>query len=158
MAHTKRYKRLKQELCEQAVKECFKGKWRRNDILTFIEKYAGIPRDDIRIDDLSGTRKYKNEAIKAIGLAMLGIVEDLVDYGIEPDDMEPVVIRQRPEDQRYCVAVHYAPATRAYHKADPGAADSSAAASNATRKHSRTRTDNAKRPDAAIPAERITRN
>lgn len=97
MAHTKRYKRLNQKLCEQAVKECFKGKWRRNDILTFIEKYAGIPRDDIRIDDLSGTRKYKDEAIKAIGLTMLGIAEDLVDYGIEPDDMEPVVIRQRPD-------------------------------------------------------------
>ena len=84
-------------MCEQAVVECFKGKWRRNDVLTFIEKYAGIPRDDIKIDDLSGSWKYKNEAVEAIGLAMLGIVEDLVDHGIEPDDMEPVTIRQRPD-------------------------------------------------------------
>lgn len=97
MAHKKRYKKLGRQLCEQAVVECFKGKWRRNDVLTFIEKYAGIPRDDIKIDDLSGSWKYKNEAVEAIGLAMLGIVEDLVDHGIEPDDMEPVTIRQRPD-------------------------------------------------------------
>lgn len=97
MAHKKRYKKLSRQLCEQAVVECFKGKWRRNDVLTFIEKYAGIPRDDIKIDDLSGSWKYKNEAVEAIGLVMLGIVEDLVDHGIEPDDMEPVTIRQRPD-------------------------------------------------------------
>ena len=78
MAHKKRYKKLSRQLCEQAVVECFKGKWRRNDVLTFIEKYAGIPRDDIKIDDLSGSWKYKNEAVEAIGLAMLGIVEDLI--------------------------------------------------------------------------------
>lgn len=92
MAHKKRYKKLSRQLCEQAVVECFKGKWRRNDVLTFIEKYAGIPRDDIKIDDLSGSWKYKNEAVEAIGLAMLGIVEDLVDHGIEPDDMESLGI------------------------------------------------------------------
>ena len=97
MAHKKRYKKLSRQLCERAVVECFKGKWRRNDVLTFIEKYAGIPRDDIKIDDLSGSWKYKNEAVEAIGLVMLGIVEDLVDHGIEPDDMEPVTIRQRPD-------------------------------------------------------------
>lgn len=97
MAHKKRYKKLSRQLCEQAVVECFKGKWRRNDVLTFIEKYAGIPRDDIKIDDLSGSWKHKNEAVEAIGLVMLGIVEDLVDHGIEPDDMEPVTIRQRPD-------------------------------------------------------------
>lgn len=97
MAHKKRYKKLSRQLCEQAVVECFKGKWRRNDVLTFIEKYAGIPRDDIKIDDLSGSWKYKNEAVEAIGLAMFGIVEDLINYGIEPDDMEPVTIRQRPD-------------------------------------------------------------
>lgn len=97
MAHTKRYKRLSRELCEQAVLECFKGKWRRNDVLTYIEKYAGISRIDIKIDDLSGSWKYKNEAVEAIGLALLGMIEDLTENGIEPEDMEPVTIRQRPD-------------------------------------------------------------
>lgn len=97
MAYKKRFKRLTKELCEQAVTECFKSKWQRNDVLTFVEKYAGIPREDIKIDDLSGSKKYKNEATEAIGLAMVGVIEDLVDYKIEPEDMEPVTIRQRPD-------------------------------------------------------------
>lgn len=95
--HTKRYRKFTRKICEEAVDECFRGKWRRNDVLTFIEKYAGIRRIDIRIDDLSGSWKYKNEAIEAIGLALYGIVEDLIEYGIEPEDMAPVVIRQRPD-------------------------------------------------------------
>lgn len=66
MAHKKRYKKLSRQLCEQAVVECFKGKWRRNDVLTFIEKYAGIPRDDIKIDDLS--KLLKRLAWQCLGL------------------------------------------------------------------------------------------
>lgn len=95
--HTKRYRKLTKQLCEEAVEECFKGKWRRNDVLTFIEKYAGISRIDIKIDDLSGSKKYKNEAVEAIGLMLLGTVEDLIEYGTEPEDMVPVVIRKRPD-------------------------------------------------------------
>jgi len=95
--HSKRYRKLTRQLCEEAVEECFKGKWRRNDVLTFIEKYAGISRIDIKIDDLSGSKKYKNEVVEAIGLMLLGTVEDLIEYGIEPEDMVPVVIRKRPD-------------------------------------------------------------
>ena len=150
MAHKKRYKKLSRQLCEQAVVECFKGKWRRNDVLTFIEKYAGIPRDDIKIDDLSGSWKYKNEAVEAIGLAMLGIVEDLVDHGIEPDDMEPVTIRQRPDgmtgkirDIALLCIMHQLIGH---------------IASNATCKHSGTRADNAERSDVALFPEGIAGN
>lgn len=95
--HTKRYRKLTKQLCEEAVEECFKGKWRRNDVLAFIEKYAGISRIDIKIDDLSGSKKYKNEAAEAIGIMLLGTVEDLIEYGTEPEDMVPVVIRKRPD-------------------------------------------------------------
>lgn len=73
MAHKKRYKKLSRQLCEQAVVECFKGKWRRNDVLTFIEKYAGIPRDDIKIDDLSGSWKYKMKLLKRLAWQCLGL-------------------------------------------------------------------------------------
>lgn len=95
--HTKRYRKLSLELCEEAVEECFKSKWKRRDILVFIEKYAGIGRTEILIDDLSGSRRVKEEAIHSIGLMLYGVVEDLVEYGIEPDDMEPPTIRQRPD-------------------------------------------------------------
>lgn len=97
MTHTKRYKKLNQELCKEAIKECFKNKWLRNDILTHIEKYSGIPRIDIEIDTLQGTWEVRNEALDAMSLALLGMAEDLVEQGIEPDDMEPVTIRQRPD-------------------------------------------------------------
>ena len=95
--HTKRYRKLSLKLCEEAVEECFKSKWKRRDILVFIEKYAGIGRTEILIDDLSGSRRVKEEAIHSIGLMLYGVVEDLVEYGIEPDDMEPPTIRQRPD-------------------------------------------------------------
>lgn len=95
--HKNRYRKLTLELCKEAVIDCFKGKWRRNDVLTFIEKYAGIPRIDIKIDDLSGNWTHKNEAVDAIALMLLGTVEDVVDEGIEPDDMEEVHIRERPD-------------------------------------------------------------
>lgn len=95
--HTKRYRKLTLELCKEAVIDCFKGKWRRNDVLTFIEKYAGIPRIDIKIDDLSGNWTHKNEAVDTIALMLLGTVEDIVNEGIEPEDMEEVHIRKRPD-------------------------------------------------------------
>lgn len=163
MAHKKRYKKLSRQLCEQAVVECFKGKWRRNDVLTFIEKYAGIPRDDIKIDDLSGSWKYKNGAVEAIGLAMLGIVEDLVDHGIEPDDMEPVTIRQRPDGMTgkirgialLCIMHQLIGHIT---KLMIGTIDSGAIASNATCKHSGTRADNAERSDVALFPEGIAGN
>ena len=161
MAHKKRYKKLSRQLCEQAVVECFKGKWRRNDVLTFIEKYAGIPRDDIKIDDLSGSWKYKNEAVEAIGLAMLGIVEDLVDHGIEPDGTsdDPAASGWNDrKDQGHCTVVHYASADRSYYEIDDRTIDSGAIASDATRKHSGTRADNAERSDVALFPEGIAGN
>lgn len=66
-------------------------------MLTYIEKYAGIPRIDIEIEDLSGKRERKKEAIHAIGLALYGIIEDIVDNGVEPDDMQEPLIRCRPD-------------------------------------------------------------
>lgn len=163
MAHKKRYKKLSRQLCEQAVAECFKGKWRRNDVLTFIEKYAGIPRDDIKIDDLSGSWKHKNEAVEAIGLVMLGIVEDLVDHGIEPDDMEPVTIRQRPDgmtgkirDIALLCIMHQLIGHITKLMIEP--LIPGAIASNTTCKHSGTRADNAERSDVALFPEGIAGN
>lgn len=39
----------------------------------------------------------KMEAVEAIGMALYGIIEDIVDRGIEPEDMEEVKIRHRPD-------------------------------------------------------------
>ena len=90
--------------------------------------------------------------LEAIGLATLGIVEDLVDHGIEPDDMERVTIRQRPRIgmtgkirdiallriNRHQLIGHITKLM--IEPLIPGAI-----ASDATRKHSGTRADNARK-------------
>lgn len=94
--HTKRYKPLSIKLCEEAVSECFDGKWKRRDILAFVEEYAGIPRYEILLEYLTHSRKVREEAIHSIGLYLLGVLEDLI-AGHEPEDIAPVMIRQRPD-------------------------------------------------------------
>lgn len=94
--HTKRFKPLSLELCEDAVRECFNGKWKRRDVLAFIEKYAGIPRHEILLEYLTHDRAIREEAIHSIGLYLWDVLEDLV-AGHEPEDMTPVKIRQRPD-------------------------------------------------------------
>lgn len=94
--HEKRYNHLTPELYELAVSECFHRKWRRRDILSFVEKYAGIPRSEIILEELTGSRKIRNEAIKSVALYLQEIVEELL-LGHEPEDMEPVKIRKRPD-------------------------------------------------------------
>lgn len=107
--------------------------------------------------------EVQNEAVEAIGLAMLGIVEDLVDHGIEPDDMEPVTIRQRPDGMTgkirdIALLCIIASADRSYYETDDRTIDSGAIASNATCKHSGTRADNAERSDVALFPEGIAGN
>lgn len=161
--HTKRYRKLTQQLCEEAVEECFKGKWRRNDVLTFIEKYAGISRIDIKIDDLSGSKRYKNEAVEAIGIMLLGTVEDLIEYGIEPEDMVPVVIRKRPDgmtgkvrDIALLCIMHQL--LGHVEKADAGTVIQCAIASDAARKYTTQGTDAAEGSGATLLPEGITGN
>ncbi len=94
--HTKRFKPLSLDLCENAVRECFDGKWKRRDVLAFVEKYAGIQRHEILLEYLTHDRTVREEAIHAIGLYLWDVLEDLA-AGHEPDDIVPVKIRQRPD-------------------------------------------------------------
>ena len=95
---SKRFKRLDIDLCKEAVRKCFEHKWRRRDILAFIEEYAGIDRKLIIEESLGGEDLgAKTEAIESVGLMLQGMIEDLVDRNIEPDDIDPVKIRRRPD-------------------------------------------------------------
>lgn len=94
--HTKRFKPLSLNLCEDAVRECFEGKWKRRDVLAFVEKYAGIQRHEILLEYLTHSRDVREEAIHAIGVYLWGVMEDLVD-GQDPEDVDPVLIRKRPD-------------------------------------------------------------
>lgn len=94
--HTKRYNKLSIKLCEQAVRTCFDGKWRRNDVLSFVEKYAGIPRDEIKLEELTGERTARNEAVRSCALALFETLTEIIE-GEEPDSVEPVIVRPRPD-------------------------------------------------------------
>ena len=92
-------------LYERAVLDCFKGKWRRNDVLSFIEKYAGIPRHEILLNELElyedrfREREHnhmKVEAIQSCGLALSETIAQILD-GEAPEDVEPPKIRKRPD-------------------------------------------------------------
>lgn len=86
------------DLCRRAVEDCFKDKRGRNDILTFIEKYAGIRRQELWalwLEDPENMQ-LRNEAIDAIAPMIMETVEE-IERGHDPEDMEPVTIRPRPD-------------------------------------------------------------
>lgn len=91
---------------EKAVLECFQGKWKRNDVLCFIEKYAGIPRHELFIEELEtiedkdgngihGTVKL--EAVQSCGLALEEAIDNILSGHLEDVDIEPPKIRKRPD-------------------------------------------------------------
>lgn len=84
------------DLCEDAARKCFENKWKRRDVLAFIEKYAGISRDEILLEYLTQDRSVREEAIHSVGLYLWDVLSDLTE-GREPEDIEPVLVRQRPD-------------------------------------------------------------
>jgi len=94
--HTKRYRRLDYQLCEEAVEKCFRGKWKRRDVLSFVEKYAGIPRVDIALEELENSTALKQEAITSCALALYETLTEVIEGG-DPDTIEPVIVRPRPD-------------------------------------------------------------
>lgn len=94
----KRFENLSIDLCRRAIEDCFKGKWGRNDILTFVEKYAGIRRQEfwaLWLEDPENM-SLRNEAVDAIAPMIMETVEE-IEKGHDPEDMEPVTIRPRPD-------------------------------------------------------------
>ena len=89
---------------ERAVLNCFDGKYRRNDVLSFIEKYSGIPRHEVLLDELvqlelkPGESHYpkKLEIARDVGVALEEIVQEILN-GFEPEDMKPVCVRKKKD-------------------------------------------------------------
>lgn len=90
-----RFRRFDHQLYCEAVREAFKdGKWYRNDVLTFIEKYAGIPRAEIQLTYLTHDMGPRLEAEESIALYLEEVVDGIL-RGEDPEDMEAVKVRQR---------------------------------------------------------------
>jgi len=95
---SKRFKKPDHELCKSAVLKCFEHKWRRKDILLFIEEYAGIDRKLVIEETLKDEDwTIRQEVADSLGLMLQGVIEDLVENGTEPDGIEQVKIRTRPD-------------------------------------------------------------
>lgn len=99
--HSKRFRKPDKQLYfyKEAVWSCFRHKWRRRDILQFIEEYGGVDRKKIIEETLKDGNAcvHRDEASWNIAYTLSDIVDDLVLRDIEPEDMEPVIIRRRPD-------------------------------------------------------------
>lgn len=90
-----RYNILDGSVFERAVKDCLNGKWERNDVLTFVEKYTGIPRHEILLEELDakeGTvhKSARTEAITSLSAVLEETVSEIL-RGKDPEIDEPRV-------------------------------------------------------------------
>lgn len=85
-------------LYEEAVKNCFRHKWRRNDILRFCEEYGGVDSRLIELEVLKDGNDFtvRQVAVRNIACVLSDVVEG-IERGKEPEDMDPVVLRRRPD-------------------------------------------------------------
>lgn len=92
-----KYEELTHDICVRAVLECFNGKWKRQDVLEVIEKYAGIPRRDILAETKSQEMWLRLEAAESIAYELEQRIDDLMNGEADDLDLDPVVIRPRPD-------------------------------------------------------------
>ena len=82
-------------LCTRAVAECFQDKWTRNDILTFVEEWAGIDRVSLRKEALDGVCLLKTDAMDTIGMELMDVVESICRGEEVGDLIAPVYVEER---------------------------------------------------------------
>lgn len=92
-----RYNALTHELCVQAVLEAFDGKWMRRDVMQLINKYGGVSYGRLKEEKQTGCINARLEAAEGIAYELEQRVLDLMDGDPEALDLEPVVVRERPD-------------------------------------------------------------
>ena len=96
MVIKQRFKEYSHSLAWQAVDACFDGKWQRDDVLNFAEKYGGFCREALFGEILDNNLTLRNEVTDSIAYFVDEMVECILN-GKEIDEMEPVVTEQRPD-------------------------------------------------------------
>lgn len=94
--HSKRFRRFDACLCLQAVEKCFEHKWQRDDILTFLEEFTGVGREELLHEYVTGRREIRTEAARSAAFYLQDLVEGIL-CGIYPEEMDPVKIRKKPD-------------------------------------------------------------
>ena len=93
-----RYQKISHELAFLAVSKCLEDKWRRNDVLTYIEEWTGHSRYELYADEIKNHNlsfRIKYEIIQELAAS----AEDMVDgitHGIDPD-FDPVLTRLKAD-------------------------------------------------------------
>lgn len=91
-----RYSEFNIEVYIKAVEECFDRKWKRHDILEFVEKYGGMTRWEIYNDMYENSFKARNKACQNCAHYLQGLVNCIL-RGKTPHDVEPVTVRPRAD-------------------------------------------------------------
>ena len=91
-----RYDEFDIELYARAVEECFDRKWKRHDILEFVEKYGGVKRWEIYKDLYDNSFVARNRACENCARYLKGLVNCIL-RGNTPNDVEPVTVRPRAD-------------------------------------------------------------
>jgi hypothetical protein len=91
-----RYNEFSTELYERAFMECFKDKWKRHDVLEFIEKYCGVRRWEIYEDLYEQSCNSRNRAAENCAIYLRGLVNCIL-RGKTPHDVAPVTVKPRAD-------------------------------------------------------------
>ena len=84
-----------EDIYQQAIYDCFIHKWTRNDILSYIEKNAGIPRHELFIAEFENTLKeVKEEVAESCAMSVEQLIEDIMN-GEDVDVFPPKVRKKR---------------------------------------------------------------
>ncbi len=94
-----RFSQLDHNLCWLATEKLLEGKWRRNDVQTFIEEWTGHSRYDLYENELENkgqiSGKLRYEIIDELAFAGEEMVDGIL-HGVDPE-FNPVSIRPRQD-------------------------------------------------------------
>ncbi len=91
-----RFKKLTHLVVTCAVCDWADHKWKRKNITTFIEEWAGVPRRRILEDVERGEFIARNEAVDNIAFALEDMIDEIVEGGV-PGRIAPPKIRHLPD-------------------------------------------------------------
>lgn len=91
-----RYQEYSHDLAWRAAYSFLDGKWKRNDVLRYLEEFAGIPRRKIYESERTADVNIKLEAADNLACVIEDIVEDILN-GRDPDYIDPVTSSMRAD-------------------------------------------------------------
>ena len=85
------------DLCVAAVLKCFRKKWLRRDVMTEINKFAGITRAELKSRSEGGHITVKLEIAEAIAFELENRMERLLSGDKDALELATVTVEPRPE-------------------------------------------------------------